>query len=323
MKHPKTGHPLQKAWGWFSTRGDVRKVLNQLCQHKVGEHDPIEGDVTSGTAVYPPRLCLAFAKVLMDTRYQCGKLIQRVVDIKHAYVNEPEDISLEDEYPSPSLAPDPDPEDPADSMRLDQEAASASEAAEPEPGSNPDSWSPAQVKNRLRTIHANLGHPSNAVLCRLLREAKASQSILDAAAKFECDLCRQRGHAAMHRTSHVKTPKEKWEVISVDTFYWYSLHRDEKGNPIIQAVGLSVMDETTDYHLGCVVRTGGKRLANLNGDEFIKAINSCWLKQFPQPKVIRMDTDGAFTNPKAVSWLEGQGIQVSVVPGEAAYIDRT
>ena len=156
-------------------------------------------------------------------------------------------------------------------------------------------------------------------MCRLLKEAQATQVVLDAAAKFECDFCRQRGHAAMHRTSQVPHPKEKWEVVSVDTFWWYSPHRDEKGNPVVQAVGLSIMDELTDYHTGVIVRTGLKNIPNLSGAEFRKALSQTWLKQFPQPRFLRMDDEGAFRDDQTVSWLESQGIQISYAAGEAAW----
>ena len=148
--------------------------------------------------------------------------------------------------------------------------------------------------HRLKTIHANLGHPSNTVLCRLLREAKAKDDIIQAAEKFECPFCRQRGHAASHRTSAVTQTHEKWEVVSTDTFWWYSPHKDGQGNPQVQALGISFLDETTDFHVATILRTGGKNLANINGKEFHKIFQTEWLKHYPKPKVIRFDDEGAF-----------------------------
>ena len=76
----------------------------------------------------------------------------------------------------------------------------------------PDAWGPDKIRARLRTTHANLGHPSNQVLCRMLKDANARANIIEAARNFECDFCRRRGHAEMHRPSGVTRPNDKWEV---------------------------------------------------------------------------------------------------------------
>ena len=153
----------------------------------------------------------------------------------------------------------------------------------------------------------------------MLKEAQASPKIIEAARNFECDFCQQRGHAAMHRPSAVTRPSDKWEVISVDTFWWYSPHRNEKGEPIVQAVGVSIMDEMTAYHTGCIVRTGGKNLPNVSGAEFKRALHQHWLKLFPQPKVIRFDDEGAFRDKSLIGWLEGMDIRPQYAAGEAAW----
>ena len=60
LKNHKTDRPLQKPWGWFSSLAEIRKALNKVCTHDPGEHDKIEGDITSSTATYPPKLCAEF-----------------------------------------------------------------------------------------------------------------------------------------------------------------------------------------------------------------------------------------------------------------------
>ena len=63
-QNPKTGRTILKSWGWFSSHAGVRQALEKKCQHEKGEHDVIEGDITSGTAVYSRLLCVAFAHAL-------------------------------------------------------------------------------------------------------------------------------------------------------------------------------------------------------------------------------------------------------------------
>ena len=46
-----------------------------------------------------------------------------------------------------------------------------------------------QMMASLRRLHANLGHPPNAVLVRVLKHGGASQAALDLAQELTCDLC--------------------------------------------------------------------------------------------------------------------------------------
>jgi hypothetical protein len=305
MNNPKTGNLLLKSWGWFSSRKDVHDTLNKICCHGSGCHDPIEGDITSGTAVYPRKLCDSFAKVLMKPRTQIHEIMS---SMKHV--------------PCFSNSHDHDDDENldifGDPVASQVDEPPLEESSEP-PQDPVAAWGPDQIMHRLKTIHANLGHPSNTVLCRLLREAKAKDDIIQAAEKFECPFCRQRGHAASHRTSAVTQTHEKWEVVSTDTFWWYSPHKDGQGNPQVQALGISFLDETTDFHVATILRTGGKNLANINGKEFHKIFQTEWLKHYPKPKVIRFDDEGAFRDVANLEWLDGQGIKPEICAGEAAW----
>lgn len=212
MKNPKTGHLLQKSWGWFSSSEHIRQVLQRTCQHKPSDHDLIEGDITSGTAVYPEQLCRAFARTLMSSSIQFGEIMNNVKQ-SGIFVHEggqlPSDrdqldrvvdnVEDADEY-EPSIL-----DEPANQGQPVADSKESDQAEDP-----PDAWGPDKIRARLRTIHANLGHPSNQVLCRMLKDANARADIIEAARNFECDFCRRRGHAEMHRPSGVTRPNDKW-----------------------------------------------------------------------------------------------------------------
>ena len=318
--HPKTGRPLQKSWGWFSSNPHIERALNKLCTHEPHEHDVIEGEITSSTAVYPTKLCQAFAEALMSPQNQFCELVEKLQGNIWAVGSQenPEEQVSETEY-EPSILEEPSKACTGDQCAASEAAQEAESSVSLDIEEPSKLWGPDKILARLRTIHANLGHPSNHVLCRMLKEAQASPKIIEAARNFECDFCQQRGHAAMHRPSAVTRPSDKWEVISVDTFWWYSPHRNEKGEPIVQAVGVSIMDEMTAYHTGCIVRTGGKNLPNVSGAEFKRALHQHWLKLFPQPKVIRFDDEGAFRDKSLIGWLEGMDIRPQYAAGEAAW----
>lgn len=331
LRSPKTGNLLLKSWGWFSSRKDIVDKLQKKCCHGTCAHEPIEGDITSSTAVYPPDLCKAFARVLRQSRSQVHAIFKQLAQIQ-VYVNDDDGVDEQNIVGDDHVSDEPIIFDNLGEEEQPEQEHDHDRPADPE-GDNPEqpavdqdpagdesgNWGPETIKRKLRTIHANLGHPSNAVLCRLLKEAQARHEILEAARNFECSFCRQRGHAAPHRTSAVTRSSDKWDVVSVDSFWWYSPHRDAKGNPVIQAVGLSFLGETTDFHVGVVVRTGGKNLPNVNAKEFRKHFQNEWLKHYPNPKVLRMDDEGCFRDVANLEWFDSMNIKPELVAGEAAW----
>ncbi|CAE7745408.1 unnamed protein product, partial [Symbiodinium sp. CCMP2456] len=130
---------------------------------------------------------------------------------------------------------------------------------------------------------------------------------------------KEAGHAKPHRTSQIPHASRKWEVVSVDTFWWHSPHKDEKGNPIEHAVGISFLDEASDFHVASIVRTGSHTQRVINSSEFKETFCRDWLRNLPKPEALRFDDEGAFRDSQTIEWIEGQAIRVSVIAGEAAW----
>lgn len=84
----------------------------------------------------------------------------------------------------------------------------------------------------IRKVHRNLGHPHRAVLVRMLKDAGASEDVLQVARQFECEVCRRHGRKSSVRPSAVPHVTEVWDTISIDTFGWSSAHLDENGKPL-------------------------------------------------------------------------------------------
>ena len=164
---PKTGRPILKSWGWFSSHAGVRQALEKKCQHEKGEHDVIEGDITSGTAVYPRLLRVAFAHALLGIKHQVETICKRTNQIARStpvFVNEVKESSDGKSQDHVPLAED-----------LDSTKEHLESGTNPPVAVDADlDWGPGQIRKRLRLIHSNLGHPSKSVLMRLLKEAKAS-----------------------------------------------------------------------------------------------------------------------------------------------------
>ena len=98
-----------------------------------------------------------------------------------------------------------------------------------------------------------------------------------------------RGHAKPHRTAQIPAASRKWEVVSVDTVWWHSPHKDPKGNPVEHVVGISWMDEVSDFHTATVVRSGEATQSVLKSTEFREAFVKCCLRHLPKPDTLRFD----------------------------------
>ena len=328
LRSPRTGVPIQKPWGWFSSMPAMRKELERTCQHGQQHHATLNAKETAQTATYPPPLCRAFAKVLMDDKMrEATRYVQTYA--AHQEMTAPEEsaadegaVSLDQGSAEDSRgrsSEEPPVSEPEHAPNAEQSPTQSIEELNEGPEQPQEQWHPDKILRKIRVIHSNLGHPSNVVLTRMLKEAGASKQILDRASTYECPQCVQRGHAKPHRTAQVPQAQKKWDIVSVDTFWWHSPHRDGQGNPLEHVVGISFQDEASDYHLASIVRSGTKTQRVIRSEEFREAFARDWLRILPKPASLRFDDEGAFRDSRMIEWLEGQAIKVSVIAGEAAW----
>ena len=330
LRDKGTGSLIQKPWGWFSSLKGIKEALNKTCsKHDQHQHAHPTGRDLAVTAIYPQALCKTFARALM--RHKQEEMERCICSASRlaAFCRQPEYVfsngarSSHEEPDEPFSANERGPnedtvsEEPHD---LEQPVAEQppGEPAEQEADGGSE-WDPQQLMNKLKIVHANLGHPSNQVMVRMLKDARASDALIQKAMTFDCPQCRQRGHAQPHRTSQIPQASKKWDVVSVDSFWWHSPHKDEKGNPKEHVVGVSWLDEASDFHTAAIIRTGSRTQTTIKGVEFQEAFAKEWLKVLPKPGCLRFDDEGAFRDRNLLAWLEGQAIKVNVIAGEAAW----
>ena len=316
LKNPKTGHYLQKSWGWFATCGALRRALEKKCQHSSGDHDLIQGDLTAGTATYPPGLCKAVAQCIMSPEVQWNEVCGMVGNLLEstAYANEnPQSEQAEADEEDRAIA---------ELLEAPPNEVPPNEAEDPEAKDKPvvtvQEARQSRILRKLRVIHTNLGHPSNDIMLRMLRDAKAPQEIIEAARKFQCTFCRTRGRSIPRRPAAPPKVTEKWHTVSVDTFWWHSPHKD-KGQSREHAVGVSFLDEATDFHVAAILRTGPKKQSSISSAEFKEVFCRDWVRTFPTPKVLRVDDEGCFRDHGLMEWLSSKGVEIQVIAGESPW----
>ena len=147
---------------------------------------------------------------------------------------------------------------------------------------------------KLKVIHRNLGHPNKETMIRMLRDAGADERTLRVAQNFECATCLQRGRRAPARPAAVMKKYNKWECVSMDTFWWHTPKEAlNAGCKPVYTIGLSLMDEATDYHVAVIIKTSKDGpLRNISADDFRRAFSTGWLRNFPAPSLLRYDEEG-------------------------------
>ena len=312
MKHPRTQRRLQKSWGWFSTCLRLRTALERKCSHDKGDHALVEGSITSQTAMYPQELCQAFAKCIMSPQVLWSTLFNSVqrdeISVLANDAMRDEDVDDEDDIPNPVA-------------ELPEHVAEEAEEAEiPEGPQGPvgEESNRSDIMRKIRIVHANLGHPSREVMLKTLRDANASSEVLELAKTFECPHCRQRGRTNLRRPSAPAKVTEKWHTVSVDTFWWQSPHQ-VNGQPTEHGVGISFLDEATDFHVASFVRVGPRKQGSISSAEFREHFSRDWIRIMPTPKILRLDDEGCFRDHSLIEWLESKGIQPQVIAGESPW----
>ena len=333
MRDEGTGSLIQKPWGWFSSLKGIREALNKTCSnHDKHQHAHPTGRDLAVTAIYPQALCQTFAKVLMGHKQEEMERCICSASRLAAFCRQPEYVfsngarssreEPEEPFPEYERGPNEDTEDTAGDEPHDLEQPVAEQPpGEPveQEADGGSEWDPQQLMNKLKIVHANLGHPSNQVMVRMLKDARASDALIQKALTLDCPQCRQRGHAQPHRTSQIPQASKKWDVVSADSFWWHSPHKDEKGNPKEHVVGISWLDEASDFHTSAIIRTGSRTQTTIKGVEFQEAFAKEWLKVLPKPGCLRFDDEGAFRDRNLLAWLEGQASKVNVIAGEAPW----
>ena len=124
----------------------------------------------------------------------------------------------------------------------------------------------------------------------MLKQAKAPEAVQRAAQGFECNVCRQRGRTASTVPSAIPAVTSPWEVVNVGTFWRSSPHKKGQNKPVQHCVGVSLLDECTNFHVAYVDRVDSEKT----------------------PGASRLRN-------KTAMWLESQGIHLQPIAGESPW----
>lgn len=151
-------------------------------------------------------------------------------------------------------------------------------------------------------LHKNLGHPSPAVLVKMLGEVQASGDVMKAAEKYLCRQCYGRAKPSQVPPAAGISSTTFNNRLVCDSS-WIQL------GPERQCI-LTLVDEATRY---LVVRI----LKSEKSTEFVKGVERAWVRHFGVPSYIRVDSAKGWESRAVRDWCSDHGVILEVAPAES------
>jgi len=170
--------------------------------------------------------------------------------------------------------------------------------------------------SKLKLIHKNLGHPSNTVLAKILREAGAPKSLIDSARDLPCEVCDRFKSTQPARPAKAHHYRALGECLGLDLSYF---RRTKDGNS--RGLLLHMIDEASKFHVIRVVKEGevdhDNALGNITAERLVDILKESWFRYFQTPAVIHTDSEGVFKSNHFLQACNEKGIRVVTTAGEA------
>ena len=169
------------------------------------------------------------------------------------------------------------------------------------------------IEQRLRRVHNNLGHPSKALMLRILREAKAPDMVIEVAQQFECEVCQRLSRVKPARPANPDRARQLGEVVSLDMSY----HTRPDG---LKFVVINLIDEASRFHVGKVAKqayTSTERdLGHVATDDILEELEK-WCRYLHAPRRLHFDPEGGFISNKLKKWCAWRNIRPIPTAGDA------
>lgn len=137
------------------------------------------------------------------------------------------------------------------------------------------------IKQSLKKLHCNLGHPSKADLKRFLKLGGVTGEILEAVDWLECITCQHARKPKSHRVASIPPSQVVFgDEVQLDCF---KIHDSRgKGHWF-----LSILDRATSYHII-------KRLQDHAPETLYNAFRDGWVNWAGPPNQVTVDMEGGF-----------------------------
>ena len=316
LTDPDTGGPIPKGTRIQTTSLQFRDLVQLRCDgHQGLEHTHLMGGTPMRrSAFYPVKFCRAMAKAMLTLRDNIVKNVEALaIKVEHDYEEASTAVPSDEECD----LTDEDPE--WQSCYASCEVKDSAYAGFQDPSLVEEEHAEEKVIQQnaryLMNVHRNLGHPSNRLLAKILREAKAPEPVVKQAEDLQCPVCQRFRRVAPARPGGVAHATEFGECLAIDQSYQYN-ETDGKRSLVTH-----FLDEANTYHVTVTIREGNyateENVGNIDADELLAALKEHWLKHFPRPDRIHCDSEGVFQSGKFHKFCGDRNIRIKVCAGEA------
>ena len=159
------------------------------------------------------------------------------------------------------------------------------------------------VRADLRRLHNNLGHPDPGRFGKFLKERGATSEIIQGALDMQCDGCTEmQSQPKLSQPSRIHENLDFNDVIGGDGAYWTSAQ-----GKVYHF--MHFIDEATLFHVG--VHSGR------SFEEQVHALETAWTQWAGPCKLIYLDPAGEYATESWATYLQSEGIKVSMTAAEA------
>ena len=160
-----------------------------------------------------------------------------------------------------------------------------------------------QQRQQLIRMHNNLGHPDSQLLGNILRDQGWDPIAIEGIKDMHCPSCVSTTKPKIARPSHITSPREFNELVTMDGVEWTS----SQGT---QYYFYHILDSGTNFQIAF-------RSTQRTSSHVIQMINKHWIQWAGPPQRIMTDSAGEFCSDEFARYLQSQNILSTVIPTEA------
>ena len=158
-------------------------------------------------------------------------------------------------------------------------------------------------RQQLIRMHNNLGHPDSQLLGNVLKDQGWDQTAIEGIKDMHCPSCVATSRPKIARPSHLSTPREFNELITMDGVEWTS----SQGT---QYYFYHILDSGTNFQIAF-------RSNQRTSSQLISHVNKHWIQWAGPPQKLMTDSAGEFCSEEFAKFLQSLNVLATVIPTEA------
>ena len=158
-------------------------------------------------------------------------------------------------------------------------------------------------RQQLIRMHNNLGHPDSQLLGNVLKDQGWDQTAIEGIKDMHCPSCVATSRPKIARPSHLSTPREFNELITMDGVEWTS----SQGT---QYYFYHILDSGTNFQIAF-------RSTQRTSSHLISQVNKHWIQWAGPPQRLMTDSAGEFCSEEFAKFLQSVNVVATVIPTEA------